>query len=417
MDDYDFLPSQNRLRLAQSLMQAQPVRSGWDVLANAVRQNRAENLMRESESLARGVRDQREYDEGVGRQKMADLATLRPRAGVQPVTPNDDEGNPMPTGAETPEAFQERRVQLARAMLASTSPEARQFAMSTLMPSKKEILTLKPGENAFERDQSGALKKIGGGGIDTSHFAPKDYSPDSYSKFLQTQNPADLRKAISADDLIIMGPDGKPTVNQAAIDAKVKIARAGQQPPAAQLVETENGYQWVAPPQKGYSGPATAPSGQQLRKAPKELTDAQAKANLFGTRASQSNATLGSLAKNGVTQPSLVKRAAEAIPLLGAPVAMAANAMASPEQQQVEQAQRDFINAVLRRESGAVISPGEFTNAQQQYFPQPGDSPQVMAQKEANRKTAIQGILAEVPESRRMASPAVPAGWSIKPIQ
>jgi len=36
-----------------------------------------------------------------------------------------------------------------------------------------------------------------------------------------------------------------------------------------------------------------------------------------------------------------------------------------------EQAKKNFVNAVLRLESGAVISPSEFTNADKQYFPQP----------------------------------------------
>lgn len=57
-----------------------------------------------------------------------------------------------------------------------------------------------------------------------------------------------------------------------------------------------------------------------------------------------------------------------------------------------QQAQRNFVNAVLRRESGAVISDEEFANAAQQYFPQPGDSPAVVAQKAQNRMTAIAGV-------------------------
>jgi hypothetical protein len=71
----------------------------------------------------------------------------------------------------------------------------------------------------------------------------------------------------------------------------------------------------------------------------------------------------------------------------------AANAALSPERQKFVQAQRDFINAILRRESGAVISDSEFANARQQYFQQPGDSKEVLAQKAANRLQAIQGIM------------------------
>jgi hypothetical protein len=53
------------------------------------------------------------------------------------------------------------------------------------------------------------------------------------------------------------------------------------------------------------------------------------------------------------------------------------------------QAARNFINAILRRESGAVISPSEFAEARQQYLPQPGDLPETLAQKRINRETVI----------------------------
>lgn len=72
---------------------------------------------------------------------------------------------------------------------------------------------------------------------------------------------------------------------------------------------------------------------------------------------------------------------------------LAPNFLKSSEGQMMEQAQRDFVNAVLRRESGAAISPGEFDNAGLQYFPQPGDKPEVIAQKAANRKIALEGLV------------------------
>lgn len=57
--------------------------------------------------------------------------------------------------------------------------------------------------------------------------------------------------------------------------------------------------------------------------------------------------------------------------------------------QKLDQAQRNFVNAVLRKESGAAISPSEFDSASKQYFPQPGDGPDVIRQKAQNRATAI----------------------------
>ena len=68
------------------------------------------------------------------------------------------------------------------------------------------------------------------------------------------------------------------------------------------------------------------------------------------------------------------------------------NFLKSSTRQQYEQAQRNFVNAVLRRESGAVISNEEFANARQQYFPQPGDTLEVTAQKAQNRNTVINNL-------------------------
>jgi hypothetical protein len=63
--------------------------------------------------------------------------------------------------------------------------------------------------------------------------------------------------------------------------------------------------------------------------------------------------------------------------------------------QQYEQAKRDFINAVLRRESGATITPPEFENAEKQYFPQPGDTAAVITQKQANRELVTRNFINE----------------------
>lgn len=77
------------------------------------------------------------------------------------------------------------------------------------------------------------------------------------------------------------------------------------------------------------------------------------------------------------------------------------NSAASPERQKFIQAQRNFVNAVLRRESGAAISPSEFENAARQYFPQPGDSAAVIEQKRQNRVEATQGLMREAGSNYR----------------
>jgi hypothetical protein len=67
----------------------------------------------------------------------------------------------------------------------------------------------------------------------------------------------------------------------------------------------------------------------------------------------------------------------------------------SPEYRKYDQATRNFINATLRRESGAAIADSEFKNAEQQYIPKPGDSAEVLAQKKANRDQVFNNFKTE----------------------
>jgi hypothetical protein len=60
-----------------------------------------------------------------------------------------------------------------------------------------------------------------------------------------------------------------------------------------------------------------------------------------------------------------------------------------------DQAERNFVNALLRKESGAAIGKEEFNSAEIQYFPRAGDTPEVIAQKKANRERAIDTLRRE----------------------
>ncbi len=128
-------------------------------------------------------------------------------------------------------------------------------------------------------------------------------------------------------------------------------------------------------------------------KEEKPLTDSQSKALLFGSRMRESDKVLGDLAKDGTNSSIPGSRS----PVIGGVI----NAFSGENQQALDQAKRDFMTAVLRRESGASISPSEFSVADKQYFPQIGDSEKVLKQKALNRKLAIDGVLIEVPEKHR----------------
>jgi len=142
--------------------------------------------------------------------------------------------------------------------------------------------------------------------------------------------------------------------------------------------------------------------------AEKPLNDSQSKALVFGSRMQEADKIINDMATKGITRKSDLKTVAEGVPLLGGALGALANTAQSDEQQQIEQSQRDFINAVLRRESGASISAPEFDNAKKQYFPSIGDSEAVMKQKAANRALATNSMLQEVPEKHRFSMSAKP---------
>lgn len=79
-----------------------------------------------------------------------------------------------------------------------------------------------------------------------------------------------------------------------------------------------------------------------------------------------------------------------------------------------QQGERNFVNAVLRRESGAAISPSEFASAEAQYFPRVGDTPEVIEQKRLNRQIAKDSLTAEAGQAMESVPSAL--GQSRKPV-
>jgi len=113
-------------------------------------------------------------------------------------------------------------------------------------------------------------------------------------------------------------------------------------------------------------------------------TDTQAGSMDFGSRMTFANNILENTEQLGT---SLGEQFVSKIPVFG-------GALTSPEFKQYDQARRTFVNAILRRESGAAIAESEFESANQQYFPQPFDPPEVVAQKRAARELATTMMLA-----------------------
>jgi hypothetical protein len=138
----------------------------------------------------------------------------------------------------------------------------------------------------------------------------------------------------------------------------------------------------------------------------KPLTESQGNATAFGMRMKESNQLINNLEQKGVTNTGITRSTIGGIvgmtPFVGEKMQQGVQsgmnvlpgAMGGPssEQQQVDAARKNFITAVLRKESGAAISPSEFYTESQKYFPQPGDSNDTIAQKRHARDTAIKAM-------------------------
>ncbi len=125
--------------------------------------------------------------------------------------------------------------------------------------------------------------------------------------------------------------------------------------------------------------PSMIPGVRPEGKAP---TESQSNAMLFAERMAQAEPIFQN------PPPTFGSRFKEGLP------GGVGNVMITPESRQFFQAERNFINAVLRKESGAVISDTEFENARKQYIPQPGDDDATLELKRQARETAIRQIAA-----------------------
>jgi hypothetical protein len=136
------------------------------------------------------------------------------------------------------------------------------------------------------------------------------------------------------------------------------------------------------------------------------LNEAQGNATAFGMRMKEANTLLTNLENKGQTGTGVIGGTASGlvglVPFVGDKLSAGVDNIFnvlpgvlggfSPEQQQVLNGRINFITAILRKESGAAISPQEFTTAEKLYFPKPGDDASVIKQKQRARDLAVKAM-------------------------
>jgi hypothetical protein len=101
----------------------------------------------------------------------------------------------------------------------------------------------------------------------------------------------------------------------------------------------------------------------------------------FAERMYEAEKEIESLMTSGFDPTTGQQKIGEVIPYIG-------GHMQTEDQQVATRAQRDWVRAKLRKESGAVIAQEEMESEIETYFPQPGDHPKVIKAKKAARTRA-----------------------------
>ena len=249
-------------------------------------------------------------------------------------------------------------------------------------------------------------QKIGGAGFEVGMTpGEKSTAATAASRLAFDQQKFAWEKANPGHELI-QNADGEYYAVDKRTKALTPLMVGGATAPAATAPAASVGVPAVVPA-GGIPVGRTAPAaGVPFVGKTAGMTESQGAATNYGMRMQDAHQMLTNLEKKGQTDTGLIKGVVGStvglVPYLGDKLENATGSIfnalprvlggLSADQQQVANARINFITAVLRKESGASISPGEFTTAEKLYFPQPGDDDKTIAQKQKTRELAIKGM-------------------------
>jgi hypothetical protein len=223
----------------------------------------------------------------------------------------------------------------------------------------------------------------------------------------KSDSTAPLSKLIAARDALPVGHPNRALYDQAIQKASthsppVTVANYGSPVPVQMpdgstgLVQTSNRG---GPPQiltlpgsKDPLRPAKDPN------ADKPLTESQAKAAAFLDQMRSASTTLNGVGLDSTKLSGQAQVAAARMPV--------ANAFVSPKAQQAKQAQDQWSESFLRFKTGAAATREEVELNSKTFFPQPGDKPEVVKQKDEARKQAEHSVSIAAGKGADKAAPA-----------
>ena len=263
-----------------------------------------------------------------------------------------------------------------------------------------------------------------------------DVKPDMVVEDLGDKKVWKNKNAIKDGEVMVKGqtPDGK--ASNAVAWANYGLSKEA----AARAVANENKPQWIealggfADPRTQVVKPALDMQGKPMA-INKPLTETQGKATTFAARMQDADKTLqeleGKVSPNAVAQAGYRSEMPNWLPAgqaIGAGITAANqsfNPMVTPDAQRYKQAQENWVTANLRQESGAAISKDEMDKDVRKWFPQPGESDAVKAQKAQARAVAARAMVVQAGHGASQLKDIVNgpqsggagSSWSIQKVQ
>lgn len=309
----------------------------------------------------------------------------------------------------TPDYMQPAVNEYQRHLENQAFPDARLAAMQNkAVPPAPSMFKYGPGDVGVMQGTDPATGQPFARSVFSAPFAPKVQSPESpYGKLS-----ADLKAGFIDQPTYEAGvakekriPDGPKASSKWAFDRKVgqNVSVTDDQvnaeptryappitPPTVKLFSPDGQEAGTGDPNDP-EVQARIKSGEVRTGTPKSFNNDQNKAAGFGNTMADAEGRISGIGDGQVGtsgfkpfDPTTAWEATKG----------KTNLTASPKYQKYKQAALDWTLAVLRQESGANVPDAEAEKYWTNFFPQYGDSEEVIAQKAASRQSKMQGVVA-----------------------
>lgn len=233
----------------------------------------------------------------------------------------------------------------------------------------------------------------------------KDYTKESFKRYVQTGDRSELEPIVKEATLpaavqeynYAVGQGYKGSFEDWKKSQKSEGVTVNYGAPVAG-VDAQGNPVFFQPSKTG--GAPTIVSGVSPLREEKPATESQAKAGAFANQMSSASKEFGRLQGEGYDPTSFASQAATSV--AGTPLTV----LADPKAQQANQAQQQWAEAYLRFKTGAAATESEVKRNMRTFFPQFGDSPQVIAQKARMRKEAENDVRGAGKQPSTIKSPA-----------